>query len=127
MSLIIINTDILDQQIAESQVFLRHLESNNCRLTTFCEGFFNQGASRSSTYNAPVYAAPQGRAHSGFVDTPAVERAVDEDAEDKKLQKELYALLDLIRTPSNHAQIRAINAIESLATKGRFFYRICLI
>lgn len=52
----------------------------------------------------------------------AVERVVDDAEEDKKLQKVLYALTDLIRTPSDHAQLRAINAIENLAQKGILIY-----
>lgn len=77
-------------------------------------GFFNQVQqpphSRSSSFIQPP---PQARP-----EVP-VERAVDNDGEeDKKLQKVLYALTDLIRTPSDHAQLRAINAIENLAQKG---------
>ena len=88
------------------------------QLTIYFQGFFkpDQAPSRTSTSIQP-YSAPQGRAHNGYMDAP-VEYVVDEEQEDRKLQKVLYALSDLVRTPSDHAQLRAINAIESLATKG---------
>ena len=88
------------------------------QLIIYFQGFFkpDQAPSRTSTSIQP-YSAPQGRAHNGYMDAP-VEYVVDEEQEDRKLQKVLYALSDLVRTPSDHAQLRAINAIESLATKG---------
>jgi hypothetical protein len=93
------------------------------RLTTYYKVFFKPDEPSTRASMQPVYSAPQGKAHSGYYDTP-VEHAVDEEQEDKKLQKVLYALSDLIRTPSDHAQIRAINAIESLATKGIYLLRL---
>eukprot|EP00026_Physarum_polycephalum_P001028 Phypoly_transcript_01029.p1 GENE.Phypoly_transcript_01029~~Phypoly_transcript_01029.p1 ORF type:complete len:1091 (-),score=182.35 Phypoly_transcript_01029:398-3670(-) len=74
-------------------------------------GFFKTDPPPPRTPFSQPYSAPQ-----AYFETPAP-KAVDEEEEDKKLQKVLYALSDLIRTPSDHAQIRAINAIESLATK----------
>lgn len=50
---------------------------------------------------------------------PAVVDSVQLQQEDQKLIKVLRALADLIRTPSDQAQLKAINAIESLAQKGK--------
>jgi len=42
---------------------------------------------------------------------------LNEEDEERKLQKVLYAVADLIRTPSDQAQLKAVHAIENLAQK----------
>lgn len=59
------------------------------------------------------YAPPQEPAE----ETVAVQS--DDGEEDIKLRKVLFAIADLIRTPSDQAQLKAIRAIESVAQKGK--------
>jgi len=46
-----------------------------------------------------------------------MEQQQREQQEDQKLKKVLFAIADLIRTPSDQAQLKAIHAVENLAQK----------